>query len=441
MNRHILKLAIPNILTNLAVPLLGTVDTILMGHLDGVWYIGAVAVGGMIFNFIYWGFGFLRMGTTGLTAQALGAGDNTETVRILLRALGVAMAIALVLISAQYLIESTAFHLVESSPEVTRYARRYFRIRILAAPATLMLYALNGWFLGMQNARYPLWIALLGNGSNIMFNILFVVVWNLNSDGVAWGTVAAQYISLLLAFFLLKRMRVAIRDKLDWRQLFQRRSIRAFFSVNRDIFIRTLSLIFVFSFFTAKSAEMGETILAANAILINLWMIFSYGIDGFAFAGESLAGKYFGAGNGELLGKVIRYLFLWGGGLGLLFSMAYGIAPGLLLRLFTDNETVINTALTYYIWIIIAPLVNSFCYIWDGIFIGVTAGRAMRNTMLFSTMVVFLPAFYLGRYYWDNHGMWLALVLFMLARWLSMHILAGKVVYNFGEKNEYFIQG
>lgn len=433
MNRQILKLAIPNIITNLAVPLLSSVDTMLVGHLDAVYYIGAVAVGGMIFNFVYWGFGFLRMGTTGLTAQAFGANDRPETVRILLRALVVAAGIALALILFQRAIEWLSFELIHSTEEVALYARSYFRIRIFAAPATLMLYALTGWFLGMQNAKYPLWIALTANISNIVFNLLFVLVWKLQSDGVAYGTVVAQYLGLAVALWLLRRMDVQLFKHFSLRVLFHWQRIKPFFAVNRDIFIRTLSLIFVFSFFTAKSAEMGDDILAANAILLNLWMVFSYGIDGFAFAAESLVGKYIGAGNREGLRKLIKRIFGWGAGLGLLFSLAYSVAPEALLRLFTNKENVIALALSYYIWTAMAPVVNSFCYIWDGIYIGATAGKAMRNTMLFSTLLVFLPAFYTGRFYWGNDGIWMAMLLFMAARWLSMQILAGKEVYNFGK--------
>ncbi|RMH62451.1 MAG: MATE family efflux transporter [Calditrichaeota bacterium] len=429
MNRQILKLAIPNILTNLVVPLLGTVDTILVGHLDAVYYIGAVAVGGMIFNFIYWGFGFLRMGTTGLTAQAAGAWDDAETVRVLLRALTVALTIALFLILLQRGIEWLAFQMVDATPDVTLHARSYFRIRILAAPATLTLYALNGWFLGKQNARYPLWIALASNGVNIIFNLFFVLILNLKSDGVAWGTVVAQYIGMIFALYLLHRTLPNWQTHFSLYRLFHFRYFTSFLSINRDIFIRTMSLIFVFSFFTAKSAEMGETILAANAILINMWMIFSYGIDGFAFAAESLTGKYIGSGDRDNLKKLIHTIFMWGVGLGALFSLLYSIAPQTLLRLFTDKQEVISLALSVYLWTAIAPLVNSFCYVWDGIYIGATAGRAMRNTMLFSTIIVFLPAFYLGRYYLGNNGVWVAMVLFMIARWISMQLLAGREIY------------
>ncbi len=429
MNKEILRLAIPNIIANLAVPLLSSVDTALVGHLDAVYYIGAVSIGSMIFNFVYWGFGFLRMGTTGMTAQALGADDHSESVHILLRALAVALLGALALIIAQRLIEDISFALVNATPEVEQYARSYFRIRIWAAPATLGLYAFTGWFLGMQNARFPLYITIGANFVNVALDVWFVNFTGLKSDGVAWGTVAAQYIGLLLAILLFMKK---YRPYLSYYQrsaLLEIKKIRIFFSLNGDIFIRTISLIFVFSFFTAKSAELGDDILAANTVLMQLWMIFSFGIDGFAFAAESLVGKTLGAGDGRSLRRVIRHIFYWGSGLGLLFMAVYALGAGPILRLFTNQDSLVTLCMSYMGWTIAAPFINSFCYIWDGIYIGATATRAMRNTMLFSTFAVFLPLFYLGRHVWGNHGIWAAMLVFMAMRWLTMQGLAGTQIY------------
>jgi len=429
MNKKILHLAVPNIITNLAVPLLSSVDTALVGHLDAVYYIGAVSVGSMIFNFVYWGFGFLRMGTTGMTAQALGGKDHSETLHILLRALTVALIAAFLLILAQRLIEAIGFALVNATPEVEHYARSYFRIRIWAAPATLGLYAFTGWYLGMQNARYPLYITIIANLANVALDIWFVTYSGLKSDGVAWGTVAAQYLGLILAIlFFLKKYRPYL-GYYRRAALLEMRKVKAFFSLNGDIFIRTISLIFVFSFFTAKSAELGDELLAANTVLMQLWMIFSFGIDGFAFAAESLVGKAIGAGDAKSLHKIIRRIFAWGSGLGLLFVLIYALGASTILRLFTNQEALVNLSLTYMGWTIAAPFVNSFCYIWDGIYIGATASKAMRNTMLFSAFVIFLPLFYIGRYYWGNHGIWAAMLVFMAMRWLTMHVLAPKYIY------------
>jgi len=429
MNKKILRLAVPNIITNLAVPLLSSVDTALVGHLDAVYYIGAVSIGSMIFNFVYWGFGFLRMGTTGMAAQALGGEDHGEALHILLRALAVALIGAFLLIIGQRLIENLSFYLVGATPEVEQFARSYFRIRIWAAPATLGLYAFTGWFLGMQNARYPLYITIAANLANVAMDVWFVTYTGLKSDGVAWGTVAAQYLGLILALlFFLQKYRPYLAH---YRRasLLEIKKIKAFFSLNGDIFIRTISLIFVFSFFTAKSAELGDDLLAANTVLMQLWMIFSFGIDGFAFAAESLVGRAIGAGDRKFLHKIIRLIFLWGSGLGLVFVLIYAVGAKPILHLFTNQDALVSLCLSYMGWTIAAPFVNSFCYIWDGIYIGATASKAMRNTMLFSTFVVFFPLFYLGRYLWGNHGIWAAMLVFMAMRWLTMQLLAKKHIY------------
>jgi MATE family, multidrug efflux pump len=429
MNKQILRLAVPNIISNLAIPILGIVDTALVGHMDGLSHIGAIAIGGMIFNFVYWGFGFLRMGTTGFTAQAFGRKDNSEVIHNLIRALIVAMGFAVLILIFNQLILKICFLLISTSPEVWEQTSTYFNIRIYAAPATLALYAFHGWFLGMQNARAPLYLTIITNVTNLLFNLLFIKVYHMQSDGIALGTVIAQYIGLFAAviFFLhsyKKYLLVVIKST-----LFELAEIKKFFSVNVDIFIRTMALIFTFSFFTAQSAQMGDDILAANSILLQLWMIFSYGIDGFAFAAESIVGKYTGAGDMKKLRQTIRYIFAWGTALGFLFSMGYYFGDIFILKIFTDKEDVLALCLLYFPWIIIAPLVNSFCYVWDGIYIGATATKAMRNSMLVSTLVIFLPLFYIGRFYYGNHGIWLAMIIFMASRWLLLQILAKRYIY------------
>lgn len=428
MNRRILRLAIPNIISNLTVPLLSSVDTALMGHMDKVSYLGAIAVGGMIFNFIYWGFGFLRMGTTGLTAQACGSQDMTRSMLVLARASLVALFFATILILFHKPILELSFSLVDASPEVEENARLYFNIRIFAAPATLLLYAFTGWFLGMQNARFPMILALVTNALNIGFNLFFIKIMDMHVDGVAWGTVAANYLGVGTAVFLFYKefgsgiIRFRIKEILDWPELSR------FFAVNRDIFIRTLALIFAFSFFTAKSAESGELILAANAILINLWTIMSYGIDGFAFASESLIGLFFGAKDRPNLNKAVRYSFYWGTGLALIFTLVYAVFPLQILGLFTDNQQVLNMAMTYMFWTMLAPVISSFCYIWDGIFIGATASVAMRNAMLICIILFYLPAYFLLRNAFDNHALWFALVLFMLVRGITLALYYPRAV-------------
>ncbi|MBD3225279.1 MAG: MATE family efflux transporter [Caldithrix sp.] len=433
LNKEILNLAVPNILSNLSVPLLSSVDTALVGHLPEPYFIGAVAIGTMIFNFLYWGFGFLRMGTTGLTAQAYGADNNPEIIRVLGRALLVAAAGSVLMIVLQWPIVSFSFFLIEASGDVEYFARSYFYIRIFAAPATLGLYAMQGWFLGMQNARYPMILIITTNLLNIGFTVFFIKVLGMKSDGVALGTVCAQYSGLVLALVLFHRKYWGYLKSLKWAHLFYVDALKRFFMLNGDIFIRTLLLIFAFSLFTAKSAEFGDDILAANSILLQLWMVFSYGIDGFAFAAESMVGKYIGARSYPTLKVAIRLIFVWGTGLGAAFSVVYGLFDETIIRIYTGQENVVRLALTFMTWTIAAPVINSICYVWDGVFIGATASKAMRNAMLISTLVFYIPLIYLGMNLLGNHGMWLALLIFMFMRGLTLTLMAKNHIFNFAE--------
>ena len=428
MNKKILRLAIPNILSNLTVPLLSSVDTAIMGHLPAPAYIGGIAVGSMIFNFLYWGVGFLRMGTTGLTAQAYGQKSNSEVIMTFSRALIVAVGTAAVFLLTKDLIEYISFALVNGSAEVEKYARIYFRIRIYAAPATLSLYALHGWFLGMQNAKFPLYLSVLVNVLNIILNFVFVYRLNLNVDGIAWATVISQYTGLLFGLFLMGKYYSDVFRYFDKNKLLQVEKIKKFFNVNFDLFIRTLFLIFVFSFFTAKSAEFGDTVLSANSILLQLWLILSYGVDGFAFAAESLVGKYMGRRDEPMLKKTVKYVLAWGLAQGFVLSIIFFIWIKEIIILYTNQTIVIETAMQYAMWTIFAPLINAVCFIWDGVFIGATAARPMRNSMVFSTLVVFLPVFFLLNPQIGNHALWLAMILFMLARGVSLSIYLPRLI-------------
>ncbi len=428
MNKKILRLAIPNILSNLTVPLLSSVDTAIMGHLPAPAYIGGIAVGTMIFNFLYWGVGFLRMGTTGLTAQAYGQKSNSEVIMTFSRALIVAVGTAAVFLLTKDLIEYISFALVNGSAEVEKYARIYFRIRIYAAPATLSLYALHGWFLGMQNAKFPLYLSVLVNVLNIILNFVFVYRLNLNVDGIAWATVISQYTGLLFGLFLMGKYYSDVFRYFDKNKLLQVEKIKKFFNVNFDLFIRTLFLIFVFSFFTAKSAEFGDTVLSANSILLQLWLILSYGVDGFAFAAESLVGKYMGRRDEPMLKKTVKYVLAWGLAQGFVLSLIFFIWIKEIIILYTNQTIVIETAMQYAMWTIFAPLINAVCFIWDGVFIGATAARPMRNSMVFSTLVVFLPVFFLLNPQIGNHALWLAMILFMLARGVSLSIYLPRLI-------------
>jgi len=429
VNRKILRLAIPNILSNLTVPLLSSVDTAIMGHLPGPVYIGAIAVGSMIFNFIYWGVGFLRMGTTGLTAQAYGGKNNREIILTLARAVLVALGIAAFLIAAKDIIDLIAFKLINGSEEVESHARVYFQIRIFAAPATLSLYALHGWYLGMQNSRFPLYLGLFVNLLNILLNFLFVYRFGMTVDGIAWATVISQYAGLGFGMLLIVKYYPSVFRFYDKTKLLEFDKIKKFFGINFDLFIRTLFLIFVFSFFTAKSAEFGDTVLSANSILLQLWLILSYGVDGFAFAAESLVGKYIGKQNKPMLVKTVKYIFGWGLGQGVALSLIFLIWIKGIISLYTNQYQVITTAMQFAGWTIIAPLINAVSFIWDGIFIGATAAKPMRNSMVFSAAVVFLPLFYLLYPYWGNHALWFAMIMFMLARGITLSVYSRKYIF------------
>ncbi|KAA3597953.1 MAG: MATE family efflux transporter [Calditrichaeota bacterium] len=423
LNKQILNLAIPNILTSLSIPFLSSVDTALVGHLEGLHYLGAIAIGGMIFNFIYWGFGFLRMGTTGLTAQAFGENNSEEQNLILMRGLLVAILGGLALILLQFPIAELSFFLVDGTEEVEVFARSYFEIRIWAAPATLFSYVVLGWFLGMQNSKIPLFLTIVVNLSNVIFNLIFIKVFDFKSDGVALGTVFAQYLGFFLSFYILIK-HYNFSFKLNFEKILDSVALKKFFRLNLDITIRTLSLVFALSFFTAKSAEFGEEVLAVNTILFQLWMILAYGIDGFAYAAESLVGKFIGAKNIENLKQIIIQIFYWGIGLGVLIALVYYFFFEHILSIFTDKNQVIELAKEFMIWTILAPLINGFCFIWDGIYLGATDSKTLRNSMLICTFIVFIPIFYLTKEVLGNNSLWLAMTLFMFARGVTLSIFA-----------------
>ncbi len=428
LNKPILRLAIPNIISNLSVPLLGVVDTALVGHLDEVYYLGALAVGGMIFNFLFWGFGFLRMGTTGLTAHQYGAENRSEMILILGRVQLVALGLGLLILLLKEPIAALSFWIIDSSREVEIYSLVYYDIRIFTAPAVLALYGLKGWFLGMQNAKYPMVITIFHNLLNIVLNIFFIHVMGMDVEGVAWGTLISTWIALIFAIYLFFRKYGNLLHHYIPKDFLETSELVKFFTVNRDIFIRTLCLIFTFSFFTVQSAAQGDLVLAANTILLQLWMVASYGIDGFAYSAESLVGRFMGGRQPEKLKKAVLYTMGWGLGLGLFGSLVYGLFGTQIVGIFTHQEDVIELASVVLFWTVLAPLVASASYIWDGVFIGATATAPMRNTMMLATALVFLPVYYLGTHFIGIHGLWLAMVSFMLARGVALTYYAPRYI-------------
>ncbi len=419
IHARVWQLAGPMILSNLSIPLLGLVDTAVMGHLSAPYYLGAVAVGALIFSFVFWGFGFLRMGTTGLTAQAFGREDHHELRAVLARAIVLAVALGALVLLLQRPIAAAAFALIDASAEVERYGAEYFAIRIWSAPAALVNYALIGWFLGMQRAQGPLILLLVINLSNIVLDLWFVPGLGMTVDGVAWASVIAEYLGVAVGLWLVRRYLRGHPGTWRGMCIWDWPRLREMWLLNQNIFIRTLCLIFSFAFFTAQGARQGDLILAANAVLMNFQTLMAYGLDGLAHAAEALVGRAVGQRRHDEWRRAIATVGVWSGLVALGFSLLYWLAGEWLIALLTDQAAVREIAHEYLPWLILAPLISVWSYLFDGIFIGATRAREMRNTMLVSTLLCFLPAWYLFQG-WGNHGLWAALMVFMAARGLTM---------------------
>ena len=407
INRDILKLAIPSILANITVPLVGMVDIAVAGHLDAnaATMIGGIAIGTMLFDLLYWNFGFLRVGTGGLTAQAYGRGDRKECARIFTRAFGIALACALVLIAIQWIFVKAAFLVVECTPEVRALASRYFFIRIWAAPATLGLMAFKGWFIGMQDSVSPMATDLTVNGMNVLMSIVLSLGFKplgyegMGFAGIAAGTVAAQYSGLLVAaalmFFKYRRSTMSLISRSELKDVFKGTETRRFFVMNRDLFVRSLCFIAIYIGFTVISARYGDLLLAVSSILMKLLMIFSYFTDGFAYAGEAMTGKYIGARDGVMLRQTIRWTFVWSMAIALIFMVVYQFAGVPMLRMMTSDPLVVEASREYIPWLLLMPVIGCAAFTWDGIYIGATASKAIRNSMLWA-VVGFAAVWFIG---------------------------------------------
>ena len=426
MNRRILHLAIPSIVSNITVPLLGLVDVTIVGHLGATAYIGAIAVGGLLFNILYWNFGFLRMGTSGLTSQAYGRKDKEAEIRVLVQAVSVGLFSALAMLILQYPIERLAFRLLDTSAEVEQYAVSYFRICIWGAPAVLAQYGFMGWFIGMQNSRYPMYIAIVMNVINIVCSSCFVFLFGMKVEGVALGTVVAQYSGVMMAWWLWFYNYKELRGRITFRGSLQLIAMRRFFAVNRDIFLRTLCLIGVTTFFTSTGARQGDVILAVNTLLMQLFTLFSYIMDGFAYAGEALSGRYVGACNLVQLKRAVKALFCWGVVLSLVFTLLYGIGGENFLGLLTNDTVVIETAGHYFYWVLAIPLAGFAAFLWDGILIGATATRFMLWAMLVASGSFFV-IYYCFSGATNNHMLWLAFLVYLALRGIMQTLWSRKV--------------
>lgn len=396
INKDILKLAVPSILANITVPLVGMVDIAVAGHLDAqaATMIGGIAIGTMLFDLLYWNFGFLRVGTGGLAAQAYGRGDMKDCARILSRSVGIAFACALALVAIQWIFVKAAFLVVDCTPQVQQLASQYFFIRIWAAPATLGLMAFKGWFIGMQDSVSTMAVDLIVNGMNILMSFVLALgvpalgYGGMGFGGIAAGTVVAQYSGLLAALLIIAfkywRPTMSLMGRDDFRGLFKGEETRRFFVMNTDLFVRSLCFIAIYIGFTVISARYGDLLLAVSSIMMKLLMIFSYFTDGFAYAGEALTGRYIGAKDKPMLSQTVRWTFAWSMGIALIFMVIYQFAGVPMLRMMTSDAAVVEASREYLPWLLLMPLIGCAAFTWDGIYIGATASKAIRNSMLWA---------------------------------------------------------
>ncbi|WP_069383122.1 MATE family efflux transporter [Halomonas caseinilytica] len=412
--RRVWSLAWPIILSNITVPLLGLVDTAVVGHLPDSRYLAAVTLGATLFGFLYWGFGFLRMGTTGLTSQAAGRGDDEGVRNLLGQSMLLALGIGLVLILAGGPLVDLGLWLLDGSAEATALAGEYARIRLWSAPAVLANYAILGWFLGQQNSRVTLIILVLTNAVNILLDLLFVVGFGMTSDGVAWATVIADFSALAVGLWLVSRQLRRLEGRFRRERLLRLGAYAELFQVNANLFVRTLGLLFATAFFTAQGAAQGDTVLAANAVLLQFIMLTSYGLDGFAHAAEALTGHAVGRGRWQEFAQAVRgatrFSLLTAGAA----ALAFALGGHWLIALLTGLPDVRANAGEYLPWVVVMPLIAVWSYLLDGVFIGATAIREMRNS-IFIGLAVYLPVWWLTQPL-GNHGLWLAFTIFTATR-------------------------
>lgn len=424
ISRHqqILRIALPAIVTNITVPLLGLVDTAIVGHMGSAAYIGAIAVGSMIFSLVYWLFGFLRMGTSGLTAQAYGRQDSAACRVQLWRSVRLSLLVAVGVLVLQWPIRELMLWFIGPTADVRPLAATYFNIVVWGAPAVLGLYALTGWFIGMQNTHIPMMVSILQNMVNIVASLVLVYGLDMKVEGVALGTVIAQYAGLAVAWLKVDggrwKVDLSLVEGGKWSGL-PPSTIKTF----RNIFLRTLCLVAVNLYFTSAGARQGSTILAVNTLLMQLYLLFSYIMDGFAYAGEALGGRYWGAQDMSAYRDVVRKLFCWGAGMTLLFTLVYVVGGMPFLQLLTDEPSVVEASRDYVWWAYLIPAAGVAAFIWDGIFIGTTQTRGMLLSSFLAACVFFVGTFLLTNQI-GNHGLWLSMIAYLATRglvqtWLS----------------------
>ena len=417
IDKQIVKLAIPAIVTNITVPILGMTDLAIAGHLGNAAYIGAVSIGTMTFNMIYWIFGFLRMGTSGLTAQAYGAHDYPYTRRLLRQSMAVALFISLIVLFCQRLILHATIGIMQPDTNVANAVDTYFSICVWGAPAVMALYSLTGWFIGMQNTKIPMYVSIVQNIVNLTISLSLVIGLGFHIVGIALGTVTAQWAGLGMALLWFKKLKPSHtknpKNTIDNRKWHNR--LMRFFTVNRDIFLRTLFLVVVNLFFTSFGSHQGTLTLSANTLLFTLFTITSFLLDGLAYAAEALGGKYFGAADRLTFNLLTRRLFVIGSIVSIIFTIIFAIGGDSLLHLLTSEPEVISTALPYLPWAVTIPIAGVTAFLLDGLFIGITATRAMlwstavASAIFFVIYLAFSPLLH-------NHALWLALTAYLFIR-------------------------
>lgn len=420
-----MRLAWPAIAVNITTPLLGLVDVAIVGHIGSAVFIGAIAVGGTMFSMLYWLFGFLRMGTSGVTAQAYGARDTDNIRGALERSLLLALLAGILLICLAEPLGDVVLKFIDADDSAQTLARMYFNIVIFGAPAVMTTYALSGWFLGMQDSRPILWMSLTANILNIIVSLVLVFVFRLQLAGVAAGTMSAQWAGAFIGLaIVIRKLRKDVPSPVSTlrRRIFMRGEMGRVFRINSDIFLRTLCLVSVTVWFTHAGAQQGVDTLAANALMMQLFLLFSYFMDGFAFAGEALAGRFCGEHNASALNDMISRLFRIGFILAAICTVVYFIFGNGIFAILTDDKATLRLAAHYRLWIAAVPLAGFASFLWDGIYIGLTRTRLMLLTMAVSTAVFFILWFTLADTY-ANHALWLAFITYLLSRGLLQTFL------------------
>ena len=426
LNSQILRLAIPSILANITIPLVGVVDTAIVGHIANATYIGGIAIGSMLFDLLYWNFGFLRVGTSGMTAQAYGRGERVECARLLTQSVSIAFIGAAFLWLIQWLFVTFVLAIVPCSAEVAAFACEYFFVRIWAAPATLSLMAFKGWFIGMQDTVSPMITDIVVNVVNMVVSYVLAVYTPLGALGVAYGTLVAQFTGLLLALVLcLVKYRSILKDIVHLlgdkaTKLLGGQEMRRFMSLNANLFVRSLCFMVVYVGFTSLASQYGDVELAVSTIMMKLFMLFSYFVDGFAYAGEALVGKEWGAMRREARGdeairRVVRLLFAWSLGVGLLFTLLFAMFSEECYRAMTNDMDVLSRLADYKLWLIAMPIVSTLAFMWDGVYAGATAGKQIRNAMIYAALG--FVTCYLATYWWLGiQGLYIAYFAHLVAR-------------------------